>query len=267
VGHVVTTTEALAARLAGSERFGVVWRRSPLSILAVAPGAEVPEPGSPVQAALPLDTQVRRAVPEHLDMEVHPPRPVTATVALAWSPKWHARLDGRRLPLGRTESGLVQVRLPAGGSRLVLDYRMDGWDRLGGLTSLFTLLLLAGGAAFSRLDGRRRRTGYSVRAGRPTMTGFSAKHLAVAATLALAAPAVTASAARAETVPVNVCSDQNSGEEETDSSSCQAGDSAIPDQEHQGNGNFSGDGNGNSSGQGNDQGNENFNDQLSEQPA
>jgi hypothetical protein len=168
VSHVVTTTEDLAARLAASERFGVVWRRSPLTILAVTPVPEVPEPGSPVQAALPLESHVRQADAEHLDIEVHPPGPVTATVALAWSPKWHARLDGRPVPLGRTNGGLVRVRLPSGASRLVLDYRMDGWDRLGGLISLFTLLVLAGGAAFSRLDGRRRRTGYSMRAGRPT---------------------------------------------------------------------------------------------------
>jgi hypothetical protein len=101
------------------------------------------------------------------------------------------------------------------------------------------------------------------------MTGFTAKHLAVAASLALAAPALLGTAAQAETVPVNVCSDQASSDspEETEASSCEAGESAIPDQEHQGNGNFSGDGNGNSSGQGNDQGNDNFNDQLSEQPA
>jgi hypothetical protein len=99
------------------------------------------------------------------------------------------------------------------------------------------------------------------------MTGFTAKHLAVAASLALAAPTLLGTAAQAETVPVNICSEQNSGEEETEASSCQAGDSAIPDQEHQGNGNFSGDGNGEFSNQGNDQGNENFNDQLSEQPA
>jgi hypothetical protein len=97
------------------------------------------------------------------------------------------------------------------------------------------------------------------------MTGFTAKHLAVVASLALAAVA-PGSTAQAETVPVNVCSDQNTGDE-TDSSYCEAGESAIPDQENQGNGNFNGDGNGNSSDQGNDQGNDNFNDQLSEQPA
>lgn len=97
------------------------------------------------------------------------------------------------------------------------------------------------------------------------MTGFTGKHLAVVASLAIAAVA-PGSAALAETVPINVCSDQNTGEE-TESSHCEAGESAIPDQENQGNGNFNGDGSGNSSGQGNDQGNNNFNDQLSEVPS
>jgi hypothetical protein len=95
---------------------------------------------------------------------------------------------------------------------------------------------------------------------------LTVRHLAVAAGLAIAATGAPGTA-RAESVPVNVCSEQDTGEEETESSSCQAGDSAVPDQENQGNYNFSGGGNGEFSGQGNDQGNDNFNDQLSEQPA
>jgi putative hemolysin len=92
---------------------------------------------------------------------------------------------------------------------------------------------------------------------------LTVRHLAVATGLAIAA--ITAPAG-AQTAPVNVCSEQNTGEEETESSYCQGGEAAIPDQEGQGNGNFSGGGNREFSGQGNEQGNENFNDQLSEQP-
>jgi hypothetical protein len=166
VTHVVTTTDTLADHLSGSERFGVVWRAPPLAILALAPTPEAPIPGSLVHAAAPVEARLLRDAPEHLVLDLHSPRPVTATLALAWSPKWHGRLGGHDLPLGRTKDGLVRVPLPAGPSRLALDYRTDGWDRLGGLLTVVTILSLAGGAALSRLDRHRRRAGYSIRAGR-----------------------------------------------------------------------------------------------------
>jgi hypothetical protein len=166
VTHVVTTTDTLADHLSGSERFGVVWRAPPLAILALAPTPETPIPGSLVHATAPVEARLLRDAPEHLVLDLHSPRPVTATLALAWSPKWHGRLGGHALRLGRTEDGLVRVRLPAGASRLALDYRADGWDRLGALLSLLTLGTLAGGAALSRLDRHRRRAGYSMRAAR-----------------------------------------------------------------------------------------------------
>jgi hypothetical protein len=154
VTHVVTTTDALADRLSGSGRFGVVWRTPPLAVLALAPTPEAPIPGSLVHAGAPVDAHLVRDAPEHLVLELHSPRPVTATVAVAWSPKWHGRLGGRAVPVGRTEDGLVRVRLPAGPSRLSLDYRADGWDRLG---VLLTLLTLAVGSVVLRFDRRRRR--------------------------------------------------------------------------------------------------------------
>jgi hypothetical protein len=99
------------------------------------------------------------------------------------------------------------------------------------------------------------------------MTGFTAKHLAVVASLALAAVG-PGSTARAETVPVNVCSDQSSEtSEDTAGSQCEAGESAIGDQEHQGNGHLVGQLNDNGSRQGNDQGNDNLNDQITDVPS
>ena len=166
VTHVVATTDALTDHLSGSERFGVVWRAPPLAILAIAPTPETPIPGSLVHATAPVEARLLRDAPEHLVIDLQSPRRVTATLALAWSPKWHGRLGGRPAPLGRTEDGLVRIDVPTGSSRLALDYRADGWDRLGGLLTVVTLLTLAGGSALSRLDRRRRRAGYSMRAAR-----------------------------------------------------------------------------------------------------
>jgi uncharacterized membrane protein YfhO len=77
-------------------------------------------------------------------------------VAVAWSPKWHGRVDGRPVELGRTADGLIEVRLPAGRSTLELVYGPDGWDRLGVAISALTLLLLAAFGVRSLL--RRRQS-------------------------------------------------------------------------------------------------------------
>jgi uncharacterized membrane protein YfhO len=59
------------------------------------------------------------------------------SLAVAWSPKWHGRLDRRAIALRRTNDGLIEADVPAGDHELRLDYRTDGWDRLGlGLTVL-----------------------------------------------------------------------------------------------------------------------------------
>src|SRR5207302_11449165 len=65
----------------------------------------------------------------------------TATIALAWSPKWHASVDGRSVPLEPSADQLLTLALPAGTHRLALDFRPDAWDRLGVAVSALTLAL------------------------------------------------------------------------------------------------------------------------------
>lgn len=139
VTHVVTTTEGLADDLAASGRFAPAWRSPPLAIFAVRPAAGAPDPASLVSGRV-LSARLTEAAPEHLVFEVGAPRATTATVALAWSPKWHGRLDGATVRLDRTSDGLVQVAVSAGGHRLRLDYRSDAWDRLGATVTVLTLL-------------------------------------------------------------------------------------------------------------------------------
>jgi hypothetical protein len=155
VTHVVATTDALADDLASSGRFTPVWHAHPLSILAVQPRLGDPPPASLVgaDAGTGVSARLVRASAEHLGIDVGPPAPATISVALAWSPKWHGHLDGAPIALGRTGEGLVQVDLPAGSHRLALDYRSDGWDRLG--LAITALTLLAGLAVV--VLGRRAR--------------------------------------------------------------------------------------------------------------
>jgi hypothetical protein len=151
VTHVVTTTDELARSLSTSGRFGVIWRQSPIAILGVRPRAGHPEPASLVSTTVPATA--RTAVPdaEHVEIRARTSAATRATLAIAWSPKWHASLDGDPIELARGADGLIEVELPAGASALSLEYRDDGWSVLGVLVTIATVL---GGAA-ALVWGRR----------------------------------------------------------------------------------------------------------------
>ena len=153
VSHVVTTGDPFADALAMSDRFELVWREPPIGIFAVRARPGQPDPAALVATGAPASARVTRADPERLRIRVDASVATRATVAVAWSPKWHGRIDGRPVELGHTADGLIAVRLPAGRSTLELDYP-DGWDRLGVGLSALTLVLLA---AFGVHAARRRR--------------------------------------------------------------------------------------------------------------
>ncbi len=144
VTHVVAPTDALVDRLAASPRFALVWRSSPLGILAVVPLPGKPDPSSLLATAGAAQARLDSAEPEHLRIEAYTETPTTASVAVAWSLKWQGNLNGETYPLGRTDDGLIAVDLPAGPSRLVLEYRNDRWDRLGLSITLVTVAGILG---------------------------------------------------------------------------------------------------------------------------
>jgi hypothetical protein len=155
VSHVVTMTDAFADALAASDRFDLVWRESPIAIFALRARGGQPEPAALVTTAAPAAARVTRAEPERLRIRVDAAAPTPATVAVAWSPKWHGHVDGRPVALGHTHDGLIAVRLPPGRSTLELGYEPDGWDHLGVGVSALTLVLLA---AFGAYSARRRQS-------------------------------------------------------------------------------------------------------------
>jgi hypothetical protein len=154
VSHVVTTGDPFADALAVSDRFELVWREPPIAIFAVRARPGQPDPAALVATGAAATARLTRADPERLRIRVDASAATSATVAVAWSPKWHGRVDGRPVELGHTADGLIEVRLPAGRSTLELDYGPDGWDRLGAGVSALTLVLLA---AFGVHAARRRR--------------------------------------------------------------------------------------------------------------
>jgi hypothetical protein len=137
VSHLVITEDALAVWLTHSDRFRPVWQASPISILAVDPRPGAPPPASLLDSPVPLAAFLVDTRAERFAVEVHAEQAAPVSVAVAWSPKWHGRLDGEAIALRRTGDGLIEVDLPAGQHQLRLAYRRDGWDRLGlGLTAL-----------------------------------------------------------------------------------------------------------------------------------
>lgn len=138
VTHVVTASDSVADRLAASTRFTPVWHSSPLAILAVRPRPGMPDPSSLLATAQSARARLEGSEPEHLRIEVLTETPTEASVAVAWSPKWHGTLNGSPCALGRTPDGLIAVKLPPGLSLLALDYRTDRWDRLGLAITLAT---------------------------------------------------------------------------------------------------------------------------------
>jgi hypothetical protein len=144
VTHVVTVKADTTELFSRSSVMHTELRAGPLGLFAIvpAPTVFVPVGGDP----------------EHLRADVGFAA-TSAVVPLAWSPKWHATVDGRPAHVGFDRRHLVQVAVAdAGPHRIELRFRADVYDRVGLCVSLLTLLLVAGYASSSRMSSRRSRT-------------------------------------------------------------------------------------------------------------
>ena len=163
--HLVTVSDQAAMRMAGSPRFNEVWRDAPIAIFSVVPRAGQPDPASLLATNTPADAGLVVSKPEHLVIEVAAAQPSRATVAVGWSPKWHATVNGRSATLAKSSDGLLELSLPAGESRLELEFRRDVWDYLGLLISVATAL----GSGWWLLRERRSTESSSTPAHPPAM--------------------------------------------------------------------------------------------------
>jgi hypothetical protein len=149
--HLVTISDQAAARLAASSRFKEVWRDAPIAIFSVLPRAGQPDPASLLATDARADARLIVSKPEHLAVDVVASQPTRATIAVGWSPKWHATVNGRSAPLAKSSDGLLELSLPAGKSRLDLEFRRDAWD--------CSPTSAAGGRAVGRLTRWQRLVG------------------------------------------------------------------------------------------------------------
>ena len=163
VTDVVTVSDAGARRLGSSPRFTEVWTEPPLAIFSVSARPGQPDPSALLTANVPLAARLTSAAPEALTIRFQASRAGRADVAVAWSPKWHARIDGRAVHLVRGTDSLLAFDMPSGAHRLDLRFHEDVWDLLGLLISLATALGLV---AWAILRRRSKKGGGAQRAER-----------------------------------------------------------------------------------------------------
>ncbi len=163
VTHVVTTTNDLAVKLDASGRFVTVWQRAPIAILRVVGPAGRPAPATLLSTDVPAHAHVLAASPEHLRVRFDTTSATVGRLAIAWSPKWHGRLDGRPVELRhaaaslRPDDNVLELDLPAGTHTIEVDYRSDGWDHTGVAISVATLAALLVWCVRRRVRRRRPR--------------------------------------------------------------------------------------------------------------
>jgi hypothetical protein len=151
VTHVAVINDQAAQPLLASSRFATVWRSPPMALLAVAPRHGQPTPGSLLSTPVAAQARLVRAEAQRLVIQASTGQPTSATIAVAWSPKWHARVNGHTAALGRSANSLLTLSLPAGTSTIELVFAPGVWDMLGATLSGLALAALGGWA------WRRRR--------------------------------------------------------------------------------------------------------------
>lgn len=148
VTHAVVTSPQQAAALDAAPGFRPVWRRGSFSIL------EISRPTGPAPASqITMNAGEARLVasrPGHLRVLVRAPAATRATVAVAWSPRWHARVDGRPVALHRAADGLTEIDVPRGAHELELTWRQGPGTWIGAALTLATIAALALGVRHRR---------------------------------------------------------------------------------------------------------------------
>jgi hypothetical protein len=161
VTDVVSTVPASTGYLEADPHFHPIWSDPPITIFSLRPPAGQPTPASLLATSAPAQARLVGAAPAHLIIAVNASRPVLASVAVACSPKWHARVNGQGVALSTTPDGLCQLRLPAGSSRLSLLFSADGWDHLGLAVSVLSVVAVV----VPWINRRRRRRGVRAQSG------------------------------------------------------------------------------------------------------
>ncbi|HUS60591.1 MAG TPA: hypothetical protein VMY34_00245, partial [Acidimicrobiales bacterium] len=156
------------AALEASARFTRVTPDSPLdstggvdpfTVLEVVGPADQPSPASLVTfSPIGGEAELVDTAPDRYVLDVTPELAGRVEIAVAWSPRWRATLDGRGVSLEATDDGLMRLRVGPGTHRIDLHHQPTLADHSGAAISLATLIAVGVPVAHRRLRLRRRRS-------------------------------------------------------------------------------------------------------------
>jgi hypothetical protein len=134
-------------------------RFDPLRVAIIDSNATVP---AQTLTALPEPLQTTPTVTRydagHIALELSAPAPAGSALVMSenYFPGWTARVDGKPAPTVRADYNLIGVPLPAGASRITLDFADPSYPTGKLVTTLAVLLAVALVAAGALAERRRR---------------------------------------------------------------------------------------------------------------
>lgn len=139
--HVVTVTSKTAQRLAESGLFEIIWEDDPMAVLAVLP-SPYGDAAWGLTGRTVVSAQRLRVDSDNLMYLVEATGDTSVDLALAWSPHWRVRVDGVAVESVPTGDWRTRIPVSAGTSVIDLQYRLDGWEHLGLITTISTIVFL-----------------------------------------------------------------------------------------------------------------------------
>jgi len=155
VSHIVVDKPTLDKQMQASALVHQVWTQGPVTIYEVLTDTGGTPPILMDTAQSNAGVSFSQKGPERLQWTINSSQPFTSTIAVAWSPKWHATLDGQGVRISKTGDGLMQIDIPSGLHHLQLAYRPDAADHIGLLITLVTLWFLIGRPLRRRWKARK----------------------------------------------------------------------------------------------------------------
>jgi hypothetical protein len=139
VSDVVVDKPELDEKVKATSLAHAVWTEGPVTIYEVLDDAGGRPPVLLDPGSTRATVHFSRRGPERLSWDIDTATPFVATIAVTWSPKWHATVDGHSARISKTSDGIMQVAVPAGRHTVRFSYGSDFADHLGVLLTLVTL--------------------------------------------------------------------------------------------------------------------------------
>jgi hypothetical protein len=143
ITHLLIINADTAGGIPTSSAFKQVWTSGPMRILEVLTPDGQPAPASRLATSKPATATLTQTDPEHVTIDATTSAATDASIAMAWSSKWHVWVNGQEVAPAPTADHLLSVRLPEGSSRIELAYGPDRADAMGRFVTLFSIACVA----------------------------------------------------------------------------------------------------------------------------